>query len=227
MNTGTATAVQRWMYWYIPIAMMLGNFLYWPLVRGTSVAYPFFVAMSPLLFGLFGVGLATRRWKVWIWHLSYVHVAFLYSAYAVQLPLFLNDTIAQPYNALSVLKAGVLCGLLNYLTGTVFDVHSLDEGGLLEGGLLEVPNSTKESIVKSVSNYNFTYFGWLGFCVGIQSKIAYHYLVELGQLNLTVPLTAVFAAFMSVTVVAYCAIGHFRRLRARAAGVPAGVRAAS
>jgi len=197
MERGIANKVQFRIYWLVPVGLMVSNFLYWTLVRKTTVTFPLFVALVPFLFGLFGVGMTTRLWHIWSWKLSWVHVAFQYSAYGTLGPLFLNATVAEPFSAMAVLKMGVLNGVLIYLTGTVFDVHSVEEG------LLGIPHASGVGTVNRVASYSFYFFGYLGLCVGLQSRIAYHYLVELGRTDLFVLLTFLAVLFMSLSVLGY------------------------
>ncbi|MGK3984342.1 hypothetical protein WME99_14960 [Sorangium sp. So ce136] len=189
--------VQILIWWVVPISAQILNYAYWTLVRGTTIAFPLFMTLVPLIFGLVGVGTTTRLWDVWKWKLSWPHVAFQYSSYGVMGPLFFNDTITEPFSLMVVAKMGLLVGIQKYLLGTVFDVHSMEEGHLV------VPHTIGWGTVRAVTSYSFWFFGWLGLCMGVEAKIAYYYLVELGRVDMLAPLVAGSVAFMSITIIAY------------------------
>ncbi|XXT14491.1 hypothetical protein WME94_30010 [Sorangium sp. So ce429] len=203
MKKNAMNPVQQRLLWVVPSLLMTVHFLYWPLVRGTSIAFPVFVAVIPFLFGLLMVGTATRIWHLWSWTIPMPHVCFLWAAYTTLGPLVLNDTISMPFSAMGVVKMSLLTGFISAVTGTVIDTISMDER------LLTVHSRVAAlgvGTVKTVISYSFLFFGAFGLFIGPITKVGHYYLVELGDTSriwllivLTiVPTCALFLAYFAL-----------------------------
>lgn len=204
MKKNALNPVQQRLLWLIPSLLVAVHFLYWPLVRGTSVAFPVFVNAIPFLFGLLMVGTTTRIWRLWSWTIRLPHVCFLWAAYTTLGPLVLSDTISLPFSVMGVIKMSVLTGFISAVTGTVIDTISMDER------LLTVHSRVAAlgvGTVKTVISYSFLFFGTFGLVFGAITKVGHYYLVELGDTSriwlltvlVTLPFCAVFLAYFALT----------------------------
>lgn len=198
MKTKVLNAAQMKLLWVIPLVLTTAHFLYWPLVRGTSLAFPAFVAAVPFLFGMIMVGTTTRRWHLWSWTIPMAHVSFLWSAYGMLGPLVLTDTISLPFSVLGAVKMSALTGFLGAVTGTVIDTVSMDEG------LLTVhARPAGWGTVKIVTSYSFAFFGSFGVFFGLLTKVGHYYLVELGETSRVWLLTVGGSLALSAVFLAY------------------------
>ncbi len=175
MSGSDASRVRQMFLWGFPLGAFVATWVYWPVVHGTGLAFPFYALSVPFLFALALVPIVTAHLRLWSWKMPLFHLAFLWSTYSALGLLIMGDTIAAPFTLLTALKAAAFGALLAGGIGTLVDIVGIHEG------LLELHYTTPErGTVHTVLSYSFKFFGIFGAIYGVVEKAGYSFLVEQG-----------------------------------------------
>ena len=164
----------RQMFLYgFPIGTFVITWVYWPFVQGSGFALPTFLLVIPFVFAFAAIRIIMGPLGMWTWHMSLLHLAFLWSTYSALGILIVSDTIVAPFTLMSVIKAAAFCGFLGGLIGTLIDIVGFDQE------LLELHyTSMDRGMVNTVLSYSFKFFGAFSAIYGILAKVAHYVLVE-------------------------------------------------
>jgi hypothetical protein len=156
-----------------PIGTFVITWIYWPFVEGAGFALPTFLLIIPFIFALAAIRIIMGPLALWTWHMSLLHLAFLWATYSALGILIVSDTNMAPFTLTSVIKTAVFCGFLGGLIGTLIDIVGIDQD------LLELHyTSMDRGMVNTVLSYSFKFFGIFSAIYGILGKVGHYVLVE-------------------------------------------------
>lgn len=173
MTDNTHNRVQQMFLYGFPIGSFVATWIYWLIVERAGFALPIFLLVIPFIFAVAAIRILVGPLRLWTWHISLLHLAFLWSTYAALGLLIVSGTIAEPFTLTSVIKSALFCALLGGLVGSLIDIVGIDRGLLV----LHY-TAMEQGMVNTVLSYSFKFFGAFSAIYAILAKVGHYILVE-------------------------------------------------